>query len=319
MIGVDRPAVLVRFHTRGPWLVGVAVVQGPGEPTILRARVNMAELEKLYRAMIARKVAAGGVAVGFGFLKKAFKSIKKAVRKVAKSKVIKGIAKGLKKVVKSPITKWAIAATAVAFPAVGLPAQAALMASNKILDGVERGSKAARAAVRKLKRLAKTRGRGGAKARKALKILTKTNSWRKGLKVAERRALSPRALAARRARLRRKAALRRRMIRAKLARVRRPRLRGGRSRAAQLAALARMSPAQRAQLKRLAALKRARARKPRASAAQLAALARMTPAQRAGLKRLAAARARARGVAGALPGRVPAADSVAVGGACECG
>ena len=283
MIGVDRPALVMRFHVRGPWLIGVAVVQGPGAPVVIRARANIANLEKLYRRILLTRQAAGGAAVGFwGSIKKAFKKIKRAVVKVAKGKIVKSIAKAARGVMKSPITKYALAATAVAFPAVGIPAMAALAASNKILDGVERGSKAARAAVKKLTRLARGRTPRARKARKALKILTTTNQWRKGLRVAQSRGMTPAALHARRRALRTRMLRRRAVMRRRLAAARRrpPRL-----------------------------------RKRRPTPRQLAALRRATPAQLAALRRMVAARRRVRGV-GAI--NYPAIGA-AVGGACECG
>ena len=187
---LTRPTVIVRFHTRGDYLIGVAVVCSAGAPTVFTVRANLRELEKLYAGILQARARTAGV--GFlGFIKKAFKSVKKAVRSVAKSKVLRSIYKGVRKVMKSPITNIALTAASVAFPPIGIPAQAAFVASNKMLDAVEAGGRAASRAkgqIRKLSRIARTRTRAGKKARKITRVLTMTNSWRKGLAVASARA-----------------------------------------------------------------------------------------------------------------------------------
>ncbi len=188
-----EPVVAVRFGRVGADLVGVATVQcGAGAPEVVTARVNEQELYETVigaLALRAREQGASPAAVG-GFFKRLRKKIKKAVRKVAKGKVMRAIGKGVKKVMRNKFTKLVVSATAVAFPAVGVPAAAAFTAANKVIDKVEAGNKAARSAVRKLSRAAKKPGRAGAKARKAAKILAATNSWRQGLKVAEARQLA---------------------------------------------------------------------------------------------------------------------------------
>lgn len=188
---MTEPNVTFRIGKEGNDWVGVAVVQTGRAPIVIHARVNEDKIRKaIISALQGRAAAAGVTQVGFfGFLKKAAKAVAHAVKKVARSKVAKAIYGGVRKVMKSPITKLAVSATAVAFPAVGIPAAAAFYTANKVLDSVEKGGKIAATVQKKiaqLSKLARRPGKTGAKARRALKVLKTTYQWRKGLQVAER-------------------------------------------------------------------------------------------------------------------------------------
>lgn len=74
----------------------------------------------------------------------------RAVIKAAKDKVIRQVASSLRAVVRSPITASLVAAAAMVFPPVGVPAAAALAAANtaiSVVETAERMRKAAQAAA----------------------------------------------------------------------------------------------------------------------------------------------------------------------------
>jgi hypothetical protein len=86
-------------------------------------------------------------------LGRAFKKASRAVKKIAKAKVLKKLGRLAKKALNNPITKGIVHAAAVAFPAVGMPALAAYKAANLALDAVEKAKKKAAMAKRAVKRL----------------------------------------------------------------------------------------------------------------------------------------------------------------------
>lgn len=186
---VLEPDIQIRFQHRGEWLVGVAQLQGHGKPVTVRVRAHLPTIERALLRMLRRSLPPGAAQqVGFfGGLKKAFRKVKKAVKKVAVNKVTKAVYKASRKVMKSPITKVALGAAAVVFPPVGIPAAAAFTAANGVLDQVEKGGAAASSAAKKLRvvdKYSKMPGKLGDKARKLRGVLGTVHRWRKGLKKA---------------------------------------------------------------------------------------------------------------------------------------
>ena len=200
------PDIQIKLHRRGPWLVAVAHIQGPGKPIVVTARANLQQMERFAKAKllqlysaIRQRVAVGAIdqdaAVGFfGFVKKAFKAVKNVVKKVANSKVFRAIKGAVKSVIKSKYVGYALSAVAVVFPAVGVPAAAAFYSAQKILAAAEKGGAAAKKAVKMvggLRKLAKQPGKTGIKARKALKVLKISKDWRAGVRRARPRPRRP--------------------------------------------------------------------------------------------------------------------------------
>ncbi|HVY26100.1 MAG TPA: hypothetical protein VHB79_06090 [Polyangiaceae bacterium] len=66
----------------------------------------------------------------------------KAVKNIAKSKLVKQVAKGVRSVVRSKITGGIIGAAAVVFPAVGVPAAAAYATANAALSAIDKANEA---------------------------------------------------------------------------------------------------------------------------------------------------------------------------------
>lgn len=102
-----------------------------------------------------------GFEVGaFGWLKKGFKKIGKAVKSVVRSKLLKYVA----------------GAAAIIYPPVGIPAAAALAASNKVLDAAEKGNKNAKKLIKNTLTLAK---KGDKEAQRGVKLLKVTLKGRR--------------------------------------------------------------------------------------------------------------------------------------------
>jgi hypothetical protein len=196
---VARPLVRVTFHRKGPWLIGVAYLQGPSAPVVLTARANLQQLERAAQALVRRRARdAASVGSLFGSISHALKKATSGVEKLAKGKIARELYSQTRKVMKSPVMSAALAATSVVFPPVGIPASAAFVTANKVLDNVEAGGAAAAKAKQQIQdvaRLARTPGAMGDKARKVAKVLSITHQWRQGLKVAQAAATNP-ALAA---------------------------------------------------------------------------------------------------------------------------
>ena len=194
---VARPHVKVSFHRKGPWLIGVAHLQGPGAPIVLTARANVRDLERAGRALLMKRMQkAAAVGSLFGSIESAFSSVAHGAENLAKGKVARALMGQVRNVMKSPIASAALAATSMVFPPIGIPASAAFVTANKVLDNVETGGAMAEKAknqIRSIGRLARQPGPTGAKARKVAQVLSITNQWRNGLKVAqaEARALPP--------------------------------------------------------------------------------------------------------------------------------
>jgi hypothetical protein len=128
--------VKVTFRREGHLLHGKGFLVHNGEVELLNATVD---LRPIY-AMARRRMAVSGL----------FGDIGNWVSKVGKSKVLKTIGKGASSILKSKITAGVVAATAVVFPPVGVPAAAAYGVANVALSALEGGASAstvARSAV----------------------------------------------------------------------------------------------------------------------------------------------------------------------------
>lgn len=109
-----------------------------------RARSRIRKLPRGHRARVS------GDEIGFGF---SLKAVAKGAWNAGKSKVVKAAYNTSKSVVKSRITQGVVAATAVVYPPVGVPAAAALATANTALNYVEQGKKVADEAARVAGRL----------------------------------------------------------------------------------------------------------------------------------------------------------------------
>jgi hypothetical protein len=183
---VARPHVCVSFHRRGDWLIGVAHLQGPGAPILLTARANIRDLERAAQMVVMRR-AERAAAVGsfFGSIEHAFSKAAHGAEQLAKGKIARELYSQARKVMKSPVASAALAATSVVFPPIGLPASAAFVTANKVLDNVEAGGASAERAkkqIQQLAHLARQPGAAGAKARKVAQVLSITHRWRQNLK-----------------------------------------------------------------------------------------------------------------------------------------
>lgn len=99
--------------------------------------------------------------IGFSF-GGAFKAIGKAAKSVGKA---------ASSVVKSPVLQVGVGVLAVAFPAVGIPAAAAVAAANLALKATEQGAKAASDVNAKLKQLKAAATKGDKKAAHAVNAM----------------------------------------------------------------------------------------------------------------------------------------------------
>lgn len=161
----------VRVHPEGFWIKTHFYMEGPllhavtysciaGNPEIFRASIDtrplMARVIKLHNRMHENKISGEDVQSALygheaqigGFLdsiaapfKSAASAAAGAVKKLGKTKLVQAIGSGVKSVVRSKVTGGLIAATAVAFPLVGVPAAAAYATANKALDVIEKPGK----------------------------------------------------------------------------------------------------------------------------------------------------------------------------------
>jgi len=145
------------FYREGNLLHVVTYSCIAGNPEVFRMSVDLRTIVKgvvrAHNMMSKQKVSGEDVhsalmgyddaLVGgfFDSVTKPFSSVAKSaanmVNKVGKSKLISQVGSAVKSVVKSKITGGIIAATAVAFPAVGVPALAAYAAANATLSAIE--------------------------------------------------------------------------------------------------------------------------------------------------------------------------------------
>lgn len=150
--GVD--GVWLRTHIKrvGTHLVATTYMVGNANLQVFKVEVDVRPIMMAF--MRAHAKAHGDQVSGLfddigKFAKKAWKA--------GKSKVVRAVYKGAKSVIKSPITSGIVAATAVAFPAVGAPAAAALAAANLGIDAIEKARKAGRDVERVVNKLQKGR------------------------------------------------------------------------------------------------------------------------------------------------------------------
>jgi hypothetical protein len=122
-----------RFWREGPYFKAMVHVQTAGAaPKTVSAEVDLRPIVRALHHWYRRK---HGVHIG-GFPGSFFK----AVKKIGKSKLLGDVAQAVKSVVKSKITAGAIAATAVVFPPVGVPAAAAYATANAALAVLDKAN-----------------------------------------------------------------------------------------------------------------------------------------------------------------------------------
>lgn len=169
--------VKAHFYKDGPHHLAAAVyLVANGDMEVFHARVDLRPIAKLvakYHYKVLHRN--GGAPVVGGFPG----SIGKFVSKIGKSAVVKAVANGVKDVVRSKVTGAAIGATAIAFPAVGVPAAAAYAAANAGLDMLDKAQKA----KSDIKKLVATGNKVAAVAlaKKAAPIVKKADQVKKSL------------------------------------------------------------------------------------------------------------------------------------------
>ena len=142
-----------RFWREGPYFKAMVHVQTAGAaPKTVTAEVDLRPIVRALHHWYRRK---HGVHIG-GFPGSFFK----AVKKIGKSKLLGDVAQAVKSVVKSKITAGAIAAAAVVFPPVGVPAAAAYATANAALAVLDKANA--------IKNQAKTVLAAGSQAEKTL-------------------------------------------------------------------------------------------------------------------------------------------------------
>lgn len=130
-------------------------------PMMIYASTNLAEIERELLHKAAAKVPPG--AMSAGFFSRMKRKIKKVAKKIGRSKLVRAVAKTAKKALNNPLVKVALAANPYG--------QAFLLArtAGRVAAKAIRGSKRARAAVRKIHHAA-TRQRNP-HARKAMRLM----------------------------------------------------------------------------------------------------------------------------------------------------
>ena len=213
--GVEGVWLKTHIKREGTHLIATTYIVGQNNETgipdmsVFKVEVDaapiMRRMMRIHQKMYEIEAAKRGEDIAIeGFFDDIGKFAKKAW-KTTKSKVVRKVYKGVKSVVRSKITAGIVAATAVAFPAIGAPAAAALAAANVALDYAEAGRKTVKSAekvanrLRKGKNFKKTLARYGKKyGKKALKrYLRKNPKAKKYLKAVNdfqkraKKALSP--------------------------------------------------------------------------------------------------------------------------------
>jgi len=121
-----------RFWREGPFLKAMVHVQTAGAaPKTVTAEVDLRPIVRaLHRYHRKRGVHIGGFPGSFF----------KAVKKIGKTKLLAEVSQAVKSVAKSKLAGAAIAATAVVFPPVGLPAAAAYATANAALTVLDKAN-----------------------------------------------------------------------------------------------------------------------------------------------------------------------------------
>lgn len=176
--------------SNGNW---VAACRIPTKSGPIRIRVAASEklIKQTIMPMIVRmfkawKDATGQAYVGlFGFIKKAFRKIKRVVRKVAKAKLIRRLGRTIKKVVNNPVVAK-LAGFAKYVPVYGTAIHAGYKAVRKavnVADGIAKRSRRALRTVSKLKRMMRhprANARQRHKAMRALRLVRMAYAKRYG-------------------------------------------------------------------------------------------------------------------------------------------
>lgn len=130
-----------RYWREGHWLKALVHVQAAGSaPKTITAQVDLRPISRAVKKWQAKQYARGARVGGWPG------SFFKAVKKVAKSKLVSQVTKGVKSVVQSKITGAVVGAAAVVFPPVGIPAAAAYATANTAIAAIDQASQIKRQA-----------------------------------------------------------------------------------------------------------------------------------------------------------------------------
>lgn len=120
-------------YREGPYMHAITTMVHNGDVEVFKASVDLRPIEAAVRRYHQKLHAKnGGVHVGW-FGSSIAHAVSHAVSSIGHAGIVKSIANNVKSVVKSKVTGGIIAATAVVFPPVGLPAAAAYATANAAL------------------------------------------------------------------------------------------------------------------------------------------------------------------------------------------
>lgn len=168
-LGADAPTGMKARGTivpNGPFLHAYLKFRLPGHPKVymVHASVDLRELEQALQAELAQRPQAQAAVVGGRIARKIKKGLKKAVKTIARSKLVKGVIAVAKKAWNNPLIKAAISATPWG-AAITATAAAARVAAKAIKGGLK--------AKKVLKSIATRAKHGDADAIKAARLVKK--------------------------------------------------------------------------------------------------------------------------------------------------
>lgn len=130
-----------RYWREGHWLKAMVHVQAAGSaPKTITAQVDLRPIARALKKWQLQQHARGARVGGWPG------SFFKAVKKVAKFKLVSQVASSVKTVVQSKITGAVVGAAAVVFPPVGIPAAAAYATANTAIAALDTASQIKRQA-----------------------------------------------------------------------------------------------------------------------------------------------------------------------------
>lgn len=137
MMGADAPGVEARgtIQSSGPYLHAWLKFRLPGNPRVymVHANIDLKEIEDALQAEVYSRPNVQSAVSGGRIGRKIRAGIKKAARKIAKSKLVKGLVKVAKKVINNPLVKGLISATP--FGAAAMAVRSAARIAAKAIKG----------------------------------------------------------------------------------------------------------------------------------------------------------------------------------------
>lgn len=168
LLGADVPGMKARgtIVPNGPFLHAFLKFRLPHDPKVymVQAHIDLREVEKAINAELAARPEAQAAVVGGKIWRKMKKGVKKAVKTIAKNKIVRGVISVAKKAFNNPLIKAALSATPFG-AAITATAAAARVAAKAIKGGMK--------AKKVLSSIAQRAKRGDPDAIKAARIVKK--------------------------------------------------------------------------------------------------------------------------------------------------